>query len=319
MEERLLEKKFRVGVIGVGAIAKISHLPILSAREDVELVGCMAKHPESARQAQRRYAIGQAVDSIEELLKLNLDCAFVLSPKQEHPEQVKKLLQAGVDVFCEKPMGLTLREAHEMAELAEKTGRTLMIGFNRRFAPVYRKAKEIYKDQAPDVIVAQKNRPASEYRATLENAIHMVDLMRYLSGECVSVEAHSIFTDPCYETLCTAQLQFENGTMGMLVADRASGQWVETMEIHGHNRSVYVNAPDSIKVVDEKEAHVTTLTPLAMGWAKVEDKLGFADQDAHFFECLKTGAVPLTSAADAFRTHELMNRILTAAGLPNLE
>ncbi len=314
-----MEKKFRVGVIGVGAIAKISHLPILSAREDVELVGCMAKHPESARQAQRRYAIGQAVDSIEELLKLNLDCAFVLSPKQEHPEQVKKLLQAGVDVFCEKPMGLTLREAHEMAEMAEKTGRTLMIGFNRRFAPVYRKAKEIYKDQAPDVIVAQKNRPASEYRATLENAIHMVDLMRYLSGECVSVEAHSIFTDPCYETLCTAQLQFENGTVGMLVADRASGQWVETMEIHGHNRSVYVNAPDSIKVVDEKEAHVTTLTPLAMGWAKVEDKLGFADQDTHFFECLKTGAVPLTSAADAFRTHELMNRILTAAGLPNLE
>ncbi len=319
MEEYSLEKKFRVGVIGVGAIAKISHLPILSAREDVELVGCMAKHPQSARQAQRRYAIGQAVDTVEDLIKLDLDCAFVLSPKQEHPEQVKKLLEAGIDVFCEKPMGLTLKEAHDMAELAEKTGRTLMIGFNRRFAPVYQKAKEVYKDQVPDVIIAQKNRPASEYRATLENAIHMVDLMRYLSGECVSVEAHSIYTDPCYETLCTAQLQFENGTVGMLVADRASGQWVETMEIHGHNRSVYVNAPDSIKVVDEKEAHVTTLTPLAMGWAKVEDKLGFADQDAHFFDCLKNGTVPLTSAADAFKTHELMNRILTAAGLPNLE
>ncbi len=314
-----MEKKFRVGVIGVGAIAKISHLPILSAREDVELVGCMAKHPQSARQAQRRYAIGQAVDTVEDLIKLDLDCAFVLSPKQEHPEQVKKLLEAGIDVFCEKPMGLTLKEAHDMAELAEKTGRTLKIGFNRRFAPVYQKAKEVYKDQVPDVIIAQKNRPASEYRATLENAIHMVDLMRYLSGECVSVEAHSIYTDPCYETLCTAQLQFENGTVGMLVADRASGQWVETMEIHGHNRSVYVNAPDSIKVVDEKEAHVTTLTPLAMGWAKVEDKLGFADQDAHFFDCLKNGTVPLTSAADAFKTHELMNRILTAAGLPNLE
>ena len=259
------------------------------------------------------------MDAVEDLIKLDLDCAFVLSPKQEHPEQVKKLLEAGIDVFCEKPMGLTLKEAHDMAELAEKTGRTLMIGFNRRFAPVYQKAKEVYKDQVPDVIIAQKNRPASEYRATLENAIHMVDLMRYLSGECVSVEAHSIYTDPCYETLCTAQLQFENGTVGMLVADRASGQWVETMEIHGHNRSVYVNAPDSIKVVDEKEAHVTTLTPLAMGWAKVEDKLGFADQDAHFFDCLKNGTVPLTSAADAFKTHELMNRILTAAGLPNLE
>lgn len=314
-----MDKKFRVGVIGVGAIAQISHLPILSAREDVELVGCMAKHPESAQRAKERYGIGQAVSTVDELLKLDLDCAFVLSPKQNHPEQVTQLLNAGVDVFCEKPMGLTLREAHDMAELAEKTGRTLMIGFNRRFAPVYQKAKETYGNLSPDVIIAQKNRPASEYRATLENAIHMVDLMRYLSGECISVEAHSIFKDPDYETLCTAQLQFENGTVGMLVADRASGQWVETMEIHGHNRSVYVNSPDSIRVVDEQQSHVTTLTPLAMGWARVEDKLGFTAQDAHFFECLKTGAVPLTSAADAYKTHELMNRILTAAGLPNLE
>lgn len=314
-----MKDKFRVGVIGVGSIAQISHLPILSAREDVQLVGCMANHLENAKRAQSRYAIENAVSTIEELIDLNLDCAFVLSPKQNHPEHVTKLLNAGIDVFCEKPMGLTLKEADDMANLAEKTGKTLMIGFNRRFAPVYRKAKETYGDLTPDVIVAQKNRPASEYRATLENAIHMVDLMRYLSGECVSLNARSIFTDPNYETLCTAQMEFENGTIGMLVADRASGQWVETMEIHGHNRSVYVNSPDSIKVVDSEQAHVTTLTPLAMGWARVEDKLGFTAQDAHFFECLKTGATPLTNAADAFKTHELMNRILTAAGLPNLE
>lgn len=314
-----MKDKFRVGVIGVGSIAQISHLPILSAREDVQLVGCMANHLENAKRAQSRYAIENAVSTIEELIDLNLDCAFVLSPKQNHPEHVTKLLNAGIDVFCEKPMGLTLKEADDMANLAEKTGKTLMIGFNRRFAPVYRKAKETYGDLTPDVIVAQKNRPASEYRATLENAIHMVDLMRYLSGECVSLNARSIFTDPHYETLCTAQMEFENGTIGMLVADRASGQWVETMEIHGHNRSVYVNSPDSIKVVDSEQAHVTTLTPLAMGWARVEDKLGFTAQDAHFFECLKTGATPLTNAADAFKTHELMNRILTAAGLPNLE
>ena len=91
------------------------------------------------------------------------------------------------------------------------------------------------------------------------------------------------------------------------------------MEIHGNNKSVYVNSPDSVKIVDDKEAHVTTLTPLAMGWARVEDKLGFTAQDNHFFECLKNGTVPLTSAADAYKTHELMNRILTKAGLPNLE
>ena len=82
-----MKKKFRVGVIGVGSIAQISHLPILSAREDVELVGCMAKHMESAEKAKARYGIQHAVSSVKELLNLDLDCAFVLSPKQNHPER----------------------------------------------------------------------------------------------------------------------------------------------------------------------------------------------------------------------------------------
>lgn len=314
-----MEKKFRVGVIGTGAIAQIAHLPILAAREDVELAGVMAKHLENAKRAKERYAFDHAAETLEELIGLGLDCAFVLSPKTVHPEQVKELLNAGLNVFCEKPLAMTLREADEMAELSTKTGKTLMVGFNRRFAPVYRKAKEAYGELAPDVIIVQKNRPASEYRATLENAIHMVDLMRYLSGECVKVEACAKFTDPYYETLVTAQLRFENGTVGLLAADRASGQWVETMEMHGHNRSVYVNAPDSVTVVDNEQSHRTTMTPLAMGWARVEDKLGFEPAVSHFFNCLRTGQKPLTCAEDAYKTHELMHRILKAAGLPALD
>lgn len=314
-----MEKKFRVGVIGVGSIAQIAHLPVLSSREDVELTGAMAKHLESAERAAVRYSIRHTAGTLEELIDLGLDCAFVLSPKMDHPEQVKRLLNAGVHVFCEKPLAMTLKDADEMADLSVKTGKILMVGFNRRFAPVYRKAKEAYSDCAPDVMVAQKNRPASEYRATLENAIHMVDLMRYFSGECRDVQAVSKYTDPWYETLTTAQLRFENGTVGMLVADRASGQWMETMELHGHNKSVFVNAPDSVTVVDGEQSHTTSMTPLAMGWARVEDKLGFEPAAAHFFDCLKTGEKPLTNAEDAFKTHELMHRILKAAGLPALD
>ena len=251
-------------------------------------------------------------------MELRPDCAFVLSPKANHPEQVVKLLENGISVLCEKPLAMTLKEAEWMADTARRTGNMLMAGFNRRFAPVYRKAKEAYGDTAPDVVIAQKNRPASEYRATLENAIHMVDLMRYLCGECTDVQALAKYTDPYYETLATAQLKFENGSVGILVADRASGQWVETMEIHGGNKSVYVNSPDDITVVDGEQAHKTTMTPLAMGWARVEDKLGFRGEIDHFFECLKTGQSPLTNGEDAYRTHELMDRILKSAGLPDL-
>ena len=315
----MLEKKFRVGVIGVGSIAQIAHLPVLAAREDVTLAGVTAQHLENALRAKERYAAEAAVENIAHLIDLGLDCAFVLSPKACHPEQVTQLLTAGVHVFCEKPLAMTLREAGEMADLSEKKGKMLMVGFNRRFAPVYRQAKETYGEQAPDVVIAQKNRPASEYRATLENAIHMVDLMRYLCGECEDLQAIAKFTDPYYETLTTAQLRFANGSVGMLVADRSSGQWVETLEMHGSERSVYVNAPDTITVVDARQSHTTTMTPLAMGWARVEDKLGFSYAIDHFFHCLKTGETPLTCAQDSYKTHELMHRILKGAGLPALD
>lgn len=313
-----MQEKIRVGVIGVGSIAQIAHLPVLASREDVEITAVLAKHAERALDAKRQYGAVHAVETMEELISLKPDCSFVLSPKENHPEQVVGLLENGISVLCEKPLAMTLKEAKQMADTARNTGSMLMVGFNRRFAPVYRKAKEAYGDMAPDVVIAQKNRPASEYRATLENAIHMVDLMRYLCGECTDVQALAKYTDPFYETLATAQLKFENGSVGILVADRASGQWVETMEIHGGNKSVYVNSPDHITVVDGGQSHRTTMTPLAMGWARVEDKLGFRGEIDHFFDCLKTGKTPLTNGDDAYKTHELMDRILKSAGLPDL-
>lgn len=312
-------KKFKVGVIGVGSIAQIAHLPILKERTDVELIGVTAKHIENAERAKAQYGFKKAVESVDELIGLGLDCAFVLSPKTDHMSHVLSLIHADVDIFCEKPLAMTLNEMETIIEEAEKQKVTVMVGFNRRFAPVYRKAKETFIDTTPDVIIAQKNRPSSEYRATLENAIHMVDLMRYINGECTEVNALSKFEDPLYETLTTAQLSFENGSVGMLVADRSSGQWQETLEIHGSNHSVKVNAPDSITVTDNLQSHTTKMTPLAMGWARVVDKLGFSEAIDHFFDCLTKGQEPLTSAKDAYKTHFLMHRILKSAGLPALD
>ena len=314
-----MARKFRVGIVGCGSIAENAHLPILSAMDNVELVGVCALHRENAELAASRYGIGRAVQDIDGLLKFDIDSAFVLSPKECHKEHVIKLLSAGIDVFSEKPMGCSLNEMAEQVEVSKKSGKALMIGFNRRYAPVYRKAKEVYGDASPDVIIAQKNRPASEYRATLENAIHMVDLLRFFCGECDDLEAISKFTDPYYETLTTAQMHFTNGTVGMLVADRASGQWTETFQMHGLNKSVIVDCPDSVTVVDHDGMHTTSMTPLAMGWAQVADKMGFRAEDEHFFECLENGSDFLTNAEDAFKTHELMNRVLKKAGLPDLE
>ncbi|MCU6788938.1 Virulence factor mviM homolog [uncultured Butyricicoccus sp.] len=315
----MAEKKLRVGVIGVGYVSKNNFLPVLPRFDDVEFVGLMAGKLENAQQAQRLCGAQQAVATLEAFVSLGLDCAFVLTPKQCHAEQISFLLEQGIDVYSEKPMATTLKDAARIAEAAAKTGNKLMIGFNRRYAPVCQKAKAVYGEGSPEVIIAQKNRPATEYRATLENAIHMVDLMRYYGGEVKDVNALTKFTDPYYETFTTAQLEFENGASGMLIAARCSGQWEETIELHGNNRSAFIKMPDSVTVTDAEEQHKTAMTPLAMGWAKSEDKLGFTNAIRHFLDCVRDGKTPLTDAADAYKTHELLDRILRAAGLPAMD
>ncbi len=315
----MTEKKIRIGVIGVGYVAKNNFLPVLPTFDDIEFVGLMASKLENAQRAQSLCGAKQAVATLEEFVDLGLDCAFVLTPKACHTEQITFLLEHGIDVYSEKPMATTLKDAAQMVELSHKTGRKLMIGFNRRYAPVCQKAKEVYSDNKPEVVFAQKNRPQTEYRATLENAIHMVDLLRFYGGEVKDVYANAKFSDPFYETFTTAQLIFENGSSGILVAARCSGQWEETVEIHGQNRTVFIKMPDYVVVTDDKEQHKTDLTPLAMGWAQSPDKLGFTNAIRHFLDCVHDNKRPLTCAEDAFKTHELLDRILRSAGLPAMD
>lgn len=315
----MAKDKVRVGVIGVGYVATNNFLPVFPRMDDVEIVGIMANHIESAQKAQRMCGAQNAVASLGELAALGPDGVFVLTPKACHAQQIEFLLKAGIDVYSEKPMATTLKDAARMVELSERTGKKLMIGFNRRYAPVCQKAKEVYTDILPDVIIGQKNRPATEYHATLENAIHIVDLMRFFGGEVRDVHAISKYTDPDYETFTTAMLHFENGAAGMLIADRSSGQWEETIEIHGGNHTVQIKMPDSVTVVDSQAMHTTEMTPMAMGWARSEDKLGFSYAIRHFVDCLKEDKTPMTHAADAFQTHVLLGKILKSAGLPGME
>jgi virulence factor len=70
--------------------------------------------------------------------------------------------------------------------------------------------------------------------------------------------------------------------------------------------------------VDGREAHDTLLTPLAMGWASVQDRLGFRQEIQDFLRVVREGGEVRTPARDAFETHRLMNRVLEAAGLPGM-
>jgi virulence factor len=310
----------RVGVVGAGNIASIAQLPTLTQRDDVELAALVSRR-EDPTPLQRRWGFRTVYRTLDEMLgNETLDAVFVLTPRSEHVEAVERALRSGVDVFCEKPLATATDDAVRLAETAEALGRILMVGFNRRFAPVYVTAREAFGASGATFCIAQKNRAGSEYRATFENAIHMVDLLRWFcGGDVVHVSAAAAGTDPWEEDGSAALVRFSTGNTGILVAARTAGAWGEKLDAYGHMRSAEVIAPDSVAVTDAGVRTVRTMSPEKFGWATATDTFGFADAVHHFLDRVRDRREPLTSGWEAAKTQRLLDQILATAGLPTEE
>lgn len=312
------KKKIKVGIIGAGSIAYAAHFPALSSFDDVELTAVLDSKYEQAEAASRRFGIKKAVKDFDEFMKQDMDAAVLLTPKTVREEYLLPMLDAKLDVLIEKPLASTLRECDYLANASAKSGQIVMVAFNRRYSTVNQMGIKEFGNKKPHYIMASKSREFKEYRATLENTIHMVDMLRYILGECTEVTAKAKWTDPYYEDLCTAQLTFENGSLALLGASREAGQWYERMELFGDNKTVILESPDRVTVIRPDYEEVKNMTPLHKGWSNYLDTIGFRGCDRHFIDCVISREKPLTSAEDAYKTMELMNRILHSAGLPDL-
>jgi virulence factor len=312
--------RLRLAVIGTGQIAQSAHLPSAALNADVDVVALVEPDDARAAEAARRFAIAKRYRAGEDLFDADdVDAVLVLTPKQTHATLVTGALMAGLDVLVEKPLTTELGDAHRLQSLAGQRGQVLMVGFNRRFSPLYQRAYEHVRDARPQMIVAQKHRPGTEYRATLENAIHMVDLMRWFGGDTVGVQAGSQAPDLFHEDGCAALVTFSSGGLGVLAAARTSSEWVERLDVHGGGRSATVQSPTTVRLVSSSGA--TTFAPAnePPGWVRPTYVHGFEAQLDHFVACVRSRSQPLTSAGEAIATQALADEILIAAGLPTAD
>ena len=316
----IAKNRIRVGIVGAGNIASIAQLPTLAKCEEVELAALVSRRPDPGS-LMRRWGFGAAYATVEDMLAAeDLEAVFVLTPRSEHAHAVQACLRRDVDVFCEKPLAPSAAEAERLAGLAEVRGRILMVDFNRRYAPVYQAGREVFGSAGAEFCLAQKNRPGSEYRATFENAIHMVDLLRwYCGGEAVEVSAHAAGEDRWEENGTTALIRFDTGNTGMLMAARTAGAWTEKLDAYGAGRSAEVRAPESVSITVDGVTTARDLSSEAFGWATATETLGFAEAVHHFLDRLADRREPLTSGDDAVATQRLLERVLGAAGLPTIE
>jgi predicted dehydrogenase len=129
----------RAGVVGGGLVAQAMHLQHLAAKADRFTIAALAEPSRAVREALgSRYGIARLHADYRGLLdKGGLDALVVCSPAGTHAEVVLAALDAGVHVFVEKPMCITLRDADAIVAARDRNGLVVQVGTMKRFDPAY--------------------------------------------------------------------------------------------------------------------------------------------------------------------------------------
>ena len=135
----------RVGIAGYGLAGRYFHAPFLKAA-DFEVVGALTTKPERKASAISDFPKIRVVESIEELLKLNLDLLVVASANKAHASQAIAGLKAGVPVVVDKPMGRTLKETKEIVDFSKQVNVPVTTYFNRKWDSDALTIKKIIKE-----------------------------------------------------------------------------------------------------------------------------------------------------------------------------
>jgi predicted dehydrogenase len=131
--------KVRVGLVGLGEVAQIIHLPILESLHDRFEITALCDISESLLQILgEKYRVKNLFTDARELAQFaELDAVFVLNSDEYHTECVVAAAENGKHVFVEKPVCLTMSDADSIIRARDEAGVQVMVGYMRRYAPAF--------------------------------------------------------------------------------------------------------------------------------------------------------------------------------------
>jgi len=154
------EKTVRLGVIGAGNFATSVLLPAIRKVEGIDLVGIVSSSGMSARDAASRFGFTFAASDVNQVLEdPTINTIAILTRHDSHAGLAIRGLNAGKNVFCEKPLALSHAEINQIErtlqhlEETERPGPLLMGGFNRRFAPMSKSLKEFFTNRSEAMLI----------------------------------------------------------------------------------------------------------------------------------------------------------------------
>ena len=212
------------GLIGTGGIAQSQHLPNLARAPHVSLKTVCDVREDVLSEVQRKYAVPHATMDYHALLSDPEIQAVVVATREDMQATLTiEALRAGKHVYVEKPLAETSEACAEVVNAQRETGRFVAVGFNRRFAPAYRKAKEIAGAEGGAWNIHYrisdeywrwgKNYPPGV--RVIHEVCHIFDLLRWLTGSDVASIYCAGASRPDDESLV---LKFRSGCVASIMS-----------------------------------------------------------------------------------------------------
>ena len=131
-----MAENLRVGLLGLGAIAQVVHLPVLHSLEGVTLAGVCDVDRSKATAIATRFGIPRVYKTDDEVFTdPDLDAVIICTPSYLHNAQAIAALEGGKHVLVEKPLAIKADDAEAVLKVAERAGKTLMVAMNNRYRP----------------------------------------------------------------------------------------------------------------------------------------------------------------------------------------
>ena len=321
----MVSEKVSIGVVGLGTQAQ-NHLSVLSKEPRARIVGVADIVTSIAESTASKYDCKTYRDYKDLIDSEKPDAVYVVTPNVYHYEAVQYALSKGLNVFCEKPMVTQLSHARDVVSRVETAGVVFQVGHNRRFAPVYKRLKELLTSGRikpymviMKLVTGELQRPAWGADPKIsgghlfDTPIHLFDLTRWLFGEVAEVNCRAeANVYPTIENDFWINFTLKSG-LRVPIFSSGHASWIvpfERVEVIGEhacaiteelNRISYTLALDAPTQTEEFHYLPPTLT-----W-------GVEEEDQLFIDSILNQKPPAVTVNDGFKTIELIEACYRSA------
>lgn len=328
------EETIKVGIIGVGGIAQVVHLPILKQMDGVEVRIVCDYDRQKAGWVADRFGIPEFHrDPAVVMGHDDLDAVIVLTPTHAHMALATAALRSGKHVLVEKPIARNTKESKRMVAAAQQSNRYLMVAMNHRFRPDSVRLKqmidagvlgEIYKIRAGWLKKKGKwarptwvtNPEIAGGGVLMDLGIQMVDLILWMLPDArvrrISATSHNLMLNKKVEDTLSAYFTLENN-----IAFSLEVSWATPTEntnaftyFYGTEGTATLNPLTLTKVTGNEAVRVETnysLTPSQLYQKSFETEL------EHFIHCIRSDTLPHSTGEEAHKIMEIVEAIYRSA------